>query len=61
MSVEKRELWLKDKTREYVHGWRQCEKGNSYNEFMYPEQPEQDQYAIGWREYFAVDKCGVGV
>jgi len=56
-NKEKREIWLEDKPPEYVHGWRECEKGNPHKEFMYPEQPEQDEYTLGYREHFVIQEC----
>jgi len=56
---EKRALWLKDKTPEYVHGWRECEKGNTHKQFMYPDQHDQDKYTTGYSEFFAIQECSV--
>jgi hypothetical protein len=58
---EKRELWLKDKTPEYVHGWRECEKGNPHKQFMYPDQHDQDEYSVGYSEFFAIQECSAPV
>ena len=54
---ENRKVWLSDKTPEYVHGWRECEKGNAHKQYMYPEQHEQDEYTRGYGEFFAVHEC----
>ena len=54
---EKRAYWLSDKTPEYKHGWKECEKGNPHRQFMYPEQEEQDKYTTGYSEFFAVQEC----
>ena len=59
--MRKRELWLADKTPEYVHGWKECEKGNPHKQYMYPEQHDQDKYTVGYSEFFAIQECSVAV
>ena len=55
-TEEKRELWLKDKSPVYHHGWEECEKGNRHKQFMYPEQHDQDEYTLGYSECFAIQE-----
>jgi hypothetical protein len=54
---QKIENWLEDKTHVYQHGWKECGKGNSHRQFMYPDQHDQDEYTIGYSEHFAVQEC----
>ncbi len=58
---EKRELWLKDKTTVYKHGWKECQKGNPHKQFMYPDQEDQDEYSVGYSEFFAIQECSAPV
>lgn len=54
LTEEKRKLWLKDKSREYHHGWKECEKGNPHKQLMYPEQHDQYEYTEGYSDCFDI-------